>query len=76
MARIAGVTTQKDRSGNPTHITINLTKHPEAVAALKSVGLMEKSDLRKEVEANPDNFMTVEDARIGSIEHLRSIWPK
>lgn len=74
MARIAGVTTQKDSKGNPAIITINLKKHPEAVPVLKNLGLIEKSDLRKEVEANPENFMTVDECFDNVQAHVKETW--
>jgi hypothetical protein len=76
MAQIAGVKTTKDSQGRLETITINAKEHPQAIEMLKGIGLVEKSDLRKEVEANPENFMTVEEARKSSLEHLRSVWPK
>jgi hypothetical protein len=61
MARIAGVTTHKDEKGNLTHVTINKKKHPEAVEALKGVGLLEKTSLQKEMDVNPGNYRTVDE---------------
>lgn len=76
MARIAGITTTKDAKGKLASITINLKKHPQAVPVLQGVGLLEKSSLRQEVEANPENFMTVDEAREKSLENVRAIWKK
>ena len=59
MARISGVKTGHDSQGRLATITIDLKKHPGAVELLKDAGLIEKSTLRQEVEANPENYSTV-----------------
>ena len=74
MARIAGVTTQKDTRGKATNITINLKKHPEAVGALKELGLIEKSNLQKEIDVNPENYMTVEEFRQKGHDLIKENW--
>ena len=77
MARIAGIKTQTDSRGKLASITINAKKHPNAVEALKGLGLLEKSALRQEVEANPDNFLTVEEARAQTHEFIKKLpWKK
>ncbi len=70
MARIAGVTTQKDAKGNITHVTINVKKHKEAVPVLQTMGLMEKTKFDMDWE----NAMTVEEARAASHQHIRTLW--
>jgi hypothetical protein len=70
MARIAGVTTQKDTRGNITHVTINTKKHPEAVGKLKELGLMEKTQFEKDFE----NGTAIEETRIELIEFVKGLW--
>jgi hypothetical protein len=70
MARIAGVTTQKDTRGNITHVTINTKKHPEAVGKLKELGLMEKTQFEKDFE----NGTPIEETRIELIEFVKGLW--
>ena len=73
MARIAGVTTQKDTKGNMTHVTINLKKHKEAIPVLQQLGLIEKDQFDIDFEEG----MTVEEFRRRAIEHVNSLpWPK
>jgi hypothetical protein len=72
MARIAGVTTQKDTRGNITHVTINTKKHPEAVGKLKELGLMEKTQFEKDFE----NAITLEQLREDLHKHKSKSWKK
>ena len=74
MARIAGVKTERDSQGNLASITINLKKHPEAVEALKGVGLIGKSALQQEIEENPEKFMTVEELRERLHKTIEELW--
>ncbi len=74
MARIAGVTTKKDTRGNITHVSISAKKHPDAIVKLKEMGLIEKSQLQKEVEENPANFMTVEEMEKRLLQKIDALW--
>ena len=75
MARITGIATKKDTDGNITHVTVDVRKHKEAAAALRDLGLMEKSKLQQEIEQGdfltPDEFL--EDC-LGFVRKLP--WPK
>lgn len=75
MARIAGIATKKDTSGNITHVTVDVRKHKEAAAALRELGLMEKNALQLEVE-NGD-FLTPEEFKESMLEFVKNLpWPK
>ncbi len=76
MAHIAGVKTTRDTKGNLTKVEINVKKYPQAIEALKELGLIEKSPLQKEVEENPENFLTPEELRQDLKQHIRQIWKK
>lgn len=77
MARIAGIATSKDAKGNLASITINVKKHPEALAVLQKIGLVEKSALRQEVETNPEKFMSIDECFDGLKEHIKTFpWKK
>jgi hypothetical protein len=74
MSRIAGVTTKKDSRGTITHVSINAKKHPDAIVKLKEMGLIEKSQLQKEVDENPGDFMTVEELEKRLLQKIDSLW--
>lgn len=74
MARIAGVTTQKDTKGNVTHVTINLKKHKAVLPLLEQMGVIEKSELQKMMDSG--TWLTVEEARAHTIKHVREKWNK
>ena len=74
MARIAGVTTQKNEKGDITHITIYLKKHKEVIPVLTNMGIMEKSRLQQELES--DEWLTVDEARALSLKHIEEAWKK
>jgi hypothetical protein len=61
MARIAGVKTETNRKGEPTTITINLKKHPQAIKPLTEIGLIEEDEFERKWN-NPTN-LTIEEAR-------------
>jgi hypothetical protein len=73
MARIAGVTTQKDTKGNITHVTINVKKHQQAVPVLQEMGLMEKSQFDKDFERG----ISIEESRSRTHAYIKNLpWPK
>ena len=71
MARIAGIQTETNSKGEPTSITINLKKHPEAIKTLIEIGLIEQDDFERKWN-NPNN-LTIEQARDKSKELVR-LW--
>jgi hypothetical protein len=74
MARITGVSTKRDSSGSITHVSINAKKHPEAIMKLKEMGLIEKGPLQKEVEENPEDFMTLKELETRLLKKVDSLW--
>ncbi len=72
MARIAGVTTQKDSKGALTHITVNLKKHPEALPVLKNMGLVEKTKFELECEKG----VSIEESRRRIHKKIDDLWCK
>ena len=70
MARIAGVTTQKDVRGNITHVTINVKKHKEALPVLKELGLIEKTQFEKDCEG----AISIDEAFDDVQEHIKKTW--
>ncbi len=50
MARIAGITTQKNTKGEITHVTINVKKHQEVMPMLNKPGIVEKTKFQIECE--------------------------
>lgn len=75
MARIAGVTTQKDTKGNLTHVTINLKKHKEVLPMLQQMGVIEKSELQKMLDS--DKWISVEESRKRTLEKIEKLpWKK
>lgn len=75
MARIAGVTTQKDTKGNLTHVTINLKKHKAVLPLLEQMGVIEKSELQKMMDSG--KWFTIEEARAHTHEFIKKLpWKK
>jgi hypothetical protein len=74
MAHIAGVQTKRNADGAIQEIVIDATKHPEAIEALKSMGLIEKSPLQQEIEENPEKFITVEKGFAKVKAEVRKSW--
>ncbi len=74
MPRIAGRKTKRATKGDIRKIVIDAKKYPEAMEALRGLGLIEKSLLQQEVEENPEKFMTVEDSFSKVKENVRKSW--
>jgi hypothetical protein len=74
LAKIAGITTKRDSGGTITHISIDANKQPVALAKLMEMGLVEKSLLQKDVEENPENFMTVEELEKRLLQKVDALW--
>ena len=72
MARIAGITTQKDVKGNITHVTINVKKHKEALPVLQELGLIEKSQFDIDFE----NGISIDDAFAQLQNKVDTLWGK
>lgn len=75
MARVAGITTQKNTKGEITHVTINVKKHREAFGQiLEEMGVLEKSDLQKKMESQ--KWHTREEAEVEIFKKLDKLWQK
>lgn len=72
MAKVTGVATQKDTSGNITLVTINTQKNPDAITKLKSIGLLEKTKFDREAE----KAISVEELRESLHNHINKVWKK
>jgi hypothetical protein len=71
MAKIAGVTTQKNAKGELIKITIDLKKHGEKLTPiLQEMGLIEKSQFDKDCEG----ALTVEEFKEEMLTHVRGLW--
>lgn len=82
MARIAGITTQKNKRGIVTKITIDLKKHPQAKKPLTELGLIAKSEEeieREEFERewNDPSNLTLDQLQESMLKHIDSLpWKK
>lgn len=72
MARIAGISTQKNTKGVVTKITIDLKKHPQAKKPLVEMGFIE-SDPFEEMVKN-GKYTPIEEARIELLNFTKSLW--
>lgn len=76
MKTIAGVVTENDNQGNLHKITIDLKKHPEAIAPLKELGLINEIELKEIIAANPERYMTVNEAKRSITTHIKKLYAK
>jgi hypothetical protein len=60
MARVAGISTQRDGRGEITHVTFDIKKHKETIMpVLKQLGVVEKTQF----EIDCESAITLEEAR-------------
>ena len=72
MARVAGITTQKNTKGEITHVTIDLKKRKEVIPMLEELGVMEKTPFMQEFEKG----ITIEESRKRAHAKIDSLWKK
>ncbi len=70
MAEIEGVTTKNDTRGNLAEVRINTKKNPEAIAKLKSVGLIGQTPFEKKFEEASD----IDEVFDRLIQHIEDTW--
>lgn len=68
MARIAGITIEKNAHGTPRYVRIDLRKHPDFISKLEEIGAL-KTD---EFEEKWKNGMTGKELVEKVKEHLQS----
>ena len=73
MPDVAGITTQKDSTGNLTYVTINVEKHREAIMPiLHRLGVVEKSQFDRDCE----NAISVDELRQSLHNKIYAVWGK
>ena len=68
MPVIPGVATKRNKHRKLTHITIDVRKHPQAIVALKELGLVPKTQFQKDCE----DALSVEEVFEGLREKIRN----
>ena len=77
MAKIAGVKTTKNLSGEVTHITIDVKKHKEKLPMLTEMGLIPKSKFMEEWdEAIANGAMSPDELGVSLKKYVRELWKK
>jgi len=73
MARIAGITTEKDSKGNISKVTFDLKKHrAEIMPLLIKLGAVEEDDFEKEWKKAKESGYTLEEFKADMLRTVRS----
>jgi len=72
VAPIPGVQIMNDIAGELTQVTIDLRQHPEAIPALKELGLLPKSQFDIDFE----NGIPLEQSRKNTMAFIDKLWQK
>ena len=78
MARVAGITTEKDSKGNISKVTFDLKKHrAEVMPLLIKLGAVEEDDFEKEWKKAKETGLTLEEFKTEMLKTIRSwVWKK
>jgi len=73
MARVAGITTEKDSKGNISKVTFDLKKHrAEVMPLLIKLGAVEEDDFEKEWKKAKETGLTLEEFKTEMLKTIRS----
>lgn len=76
MKTITGVVTENDHYGILHKITIDVKEHPEAIIILKELGLISKTELQSIVAMNPEQFITIDEAKESITKYISKLYGK
>ncbi len=77
MARVAGITTEKDLKGNITKVTFDFKKYgSELMPILLKTGMVEEDSFEKEWAEAKKTGYTVEEGREEMLKFVREQWSK
>lgn len=72
MAQIAGISTEKNKKGIVTKITIDLKKHPNAKKPLAEMGFIELDPFEEMVKNG--HYTPIDKARTELLNYVKSLW--